>query len=102
MEKSRSWSSAHDWKSCNRQKRFEGSNPSFSAKQKSTPLGVFFCLPAKLVSNPSRGFVGAAASQGRADCGVSSSAVFSGTAIAVEKTNSAEYPSFSLLANYII
>ena len=35
MEKSRSWSSAHDWKSCNRQKRFEGSNPSFSAKGKS-------------------------------------------------------------------
>ena len=31
VEKSRSWSSAHDWKSCNRQKRFEGSNPSFSA-----------------------------------------------------------------------
>ena len=31
MEKSRSWSSARDWKSRNRQKRFEGSNPSFSA-----------------------------------------------------------------------
>ena len=34
MEKSRSWSSAHDWKSCRRQKRLEGSNPSFSATQK--------------------------------------------------------------------
>ena len=33
MEKSRSWSSAHDWKSCNRQKRFESSNLSFSAKK---------------------------------------------------------------------
>ena len=31
MQKSRSWSSAHDWKSCNGQKPFEGSNPSFSA-----------------------------------------------------------------------
>ena len=27
------WSRAHDWKSCNRQKRFEGSNLSFSAKE---------------------------------------------------------------------
>ena len=26
------WSSAHDWKSCKPQKGFEGSNPSFSAK----------------------------------------------------------------------
>ncbi len=42
VEKSRSWSSAHDWKSCNRQKRFEGSNPSFSAKEKSTRKGAFF------------------------------------------------------------
>ncbi len=31
MEKSRSWPSAHDWKSCKPQKGFEGSNPSFSA-----------------------------------------------------------------------
>ena len=36
MEKSRSWSSAHDWKSCNRQKRFESSNLSFSAKNNRT------------------------------------------------------------------
>ncbi len=42
MEKSRSWSSAHDWKSCRRQKRLEGSNPSFSAKCKRTPNRVFF------------------------------------------------------------
>ena len=28
------WSRAHDWKSCNGQKPFEGSNPSFSAKEK--------------------------------------------------------------------
>ena len=34
MEKSRSWPSAHDWKSCIPQKGIEGSNPSFSAKQK--------------------------------------------------------------------
>ncbi len=33
MEKSRSWPSAHDWKSCIPQKGIEGSNPSFSAKQ---------------------------------------------------------------------
>ena len=32
LEKSRSWSSARDWKSRNRQKRFESSNLSFSAK----------------------------------------------------------------------
>ena len=36
MEKSRSWPSAHDWKSCIPQKGIEGSNPSFSAK-KQTP-----------------------------------------------------------------
>ena len=42
MEKSRSWSSAHDWKSCNRQKRFEGSNPSFSAMKKALAEGKCF------------------------------------------------------------
>ena len=31
MEMSPSWSRAHDWKSCNRQKRFESSNLSISA-----------------------------------------------------------------------
>ena len=31
LEKSRSWPSAHDWKSCIPQKGIEGSNPSFSA-----------------------------------------------------------------------
>ena len=35
MEKSRSWPSAHDWKSCIPQKGIEGSNPSFSAKTES-------------------------------------------------------------------
>ena len=40
-EKSRSWSSAHDWKSCNRQKRFESSNLSFSANE-ATRKGGFF------------------------------------------------------------
>ena len=39
MEKSRSWPSAHDWKSCIPQKGIEGSNPSFSAKRY---LPVFF------------------------------------------------------------
>ena len=34
MEKSRSWPSAHDWKSCIPQKGIEGSNPSFSAKMR--------------------------------------------------------------------
>ena len=29
-----SWSRAHDWKSCNRQKRFESSNLSISAKKR--------------------------------------------------------------------
>ncbi len=33
MEKSRSWPSAHDWKSCIPQKGIEGSNPSFSARK---------------------------------------------------------------------
>ena len=36
LEKSRSWSSARDWKSRNRQKRFESSNLSFSAKKEVT------------------------------------------------------------------
>ena len=36
MEMSRSWSSAHDWKSCNTQKVFESSNLSISAKNEST------------------------------------------------------------------
>ena len=36
MEKSRSWPSAHDWKSCIPQKGIEGSNPSFSAIKKTT------------------------------------------------------------------
>ena len=49
MEKSRSWSSAHDWKSCNRQKRFESSNLSFSAKTKSLDIkGKPFCIKAFL------------------------------------------------------
>ena len=46
LEKSRSWSSAHDWKSCNRQKRFEGSNPSFSVPQK-PPTAVAFVVYTK-------------------------------------------------------
>ena len=33
MEKSPSWSRAHDWKSCRPLKGLEGSNPSFSAIQ---------------------------------------------------------------------
>ena len=41
MEKSRSWPSAHDWKSCRRHKRLEGSNPSFSAKVKTAYKGGF-------------------------------------------------------------
>ena len=38
------WSSAHDWKSCNRHKRFEGSNPSFSATSEWTLLHSDFSL----------------------------------------------------------
>ena len=33
LEKSRSWPSAHDWKSCKPHKGFESSNLSFSAKK---------------------------------------------------------------------
>ena len=41
---SRSWSSAHDWKSCKGQKLFESSNLSISAKNNSRPFGrlLFF------------------------------------------------------------
>ena len=39
MEKSRSWPSAHDWKSCIPQKGIEGSNPSFSAIKEPSPFG---------------------------------------------------------------
>ena len=42
MEKSRSWPSAHDWKSCIPQKGIEGSNPSFSAIIKSTQSGGLY------------------------------------------------------------
>ena len=41
LEKSRSWSSAHDWKSCNGQKPFESSNLSFSAKEKRLKIKDF-------------------------------------------------------------
>ena len=44
MEMSPSWSRAHDWKSCNRQKRFESSNLSISAKEKPAEMRVFLCL----------------------------------------------------------
>ena len=43
---SRSWSSAHDWKSCKGQKLFESSNLSISAKNKSLPFGRFLFLSA--------------------------------------------------------
>ena len=49
MEKSRSWPSAHDWKSCIPQKGIEGSNPSFSATKekpgffKNTGFSFVFC-----------------------------------------------------------
>ena len=43
---SRSWSSAHDWKSCKGQKLFESSNLSISAKNKSLPSGRFLFLSA--------------------------------------------------------
>ena len=36
-----SWPKEHDWKSCNGDKPFEGSNPLLSAKKKAvTPFGV--------------------------------------------------------------
>ena len=41
MEMSPSWSRAHDWKSCNRQKRFESSNLSISAKEKPAEMRGF-------------------------------------------------------------
>ena len=45
VEMSRSWSSAHDWKSCKGQKLFESSNLSISAMKKNPPPsggGFFF------------------------------------------------------------
>ena len=48
LESCPSWSKEHDWKSCNRQKRFVGSNPMLSAKKSpefvdiSTDSGFFF------------------------------------------------------------
>ena len=47
---SRSWSSAHDWKSCKGQKPFESSNLSISAtSSEQSPLcsGAFLCLRTK-------------------------------------------------------
>ena len=42
---SRSWSSAHDWKSCKGQKLFESSNLSISAKIKACLLAGFYFYP---------------------------------------------------------
>ena len=53
VEKSRSWSSAHDWKSCIPHKGIKGSNPFFSARKETG-----FVWKTKLVSfqlNPSVG-----------------------------------------------
>ena len=44
-------SSAHDWKSCNGQKPFEGSNPSFSAKK-----SIHFCGCSFFVLMMGKGF----------------------------------------------
>ena len=54
MEKSRSWPSAHDWKSCIPQKGIEGSNPSFSAKNNTHPSGwvLFFVVDIEGFENP--------------------------------------------------
>ena len=40
MEKSPSWSRAHDWKSCRPLKGLEGSNPSFSATSEQASLSL--------------------------------------------------------------
>ena len=45
MEKSPSWSRAHDWKSCRPLKGLEGSNPSFSARKSTCFQQVLFCFP---------------------------------------------------------
>lgn len=50
MEKSPSWSRAHDWKSCNREKRFESSNLSFSAKKPDVSVG-FFVVKREILCN---------------------------------------------------
>ena len=45
MEKSPSWSRAHDWKSCRPLKGLEGSNPSFSARDNHIfGCGYFFAM----------------------------------------------------------
>ena len=44
VEMSRSWSSAHDWKSCKGQKPFESSNLSISAKVPHPGVRDFFHL----------------------------------------------------------
>ena len=50
MEKSRSWPSAHDWKSCIPQKGIEGSNPSFSAIKKTIAKAIVFFTSKFLVT----------------------------------------------------
>ena len=46
--------SAHDWKSCNTHKVFEGSNPSFSAKNKASTFcwSLVFLKFIKIVNIP--------------------------------------------------
>ena len=50
LERWLSWSKAHDWKSCNVSKAFEGSNPSLSATKNLVNLtdlrGFLLCLKA--------------------------------------------------------
>ena len=51
MEKSPSWSRAHDWKSCRPLKGLEGSNPSFSATESLETVrfqGFSFLRPASV------------------------------------------------------
>ena len=48
-EMSPSWSRAHDWKSCNRQKRFESSNLSISATENLQKCRLFFYLCAMCI-----------------------------------------------------
>lgn len=53
MEKSPSWSRAHDWKSCRLLKGLEGSNPSFSARNRKPRRLILrgFSLSEYLISN---------------------------------------------------
>ena len=66
-----SWSRAHDWKSCNRQKRFESSNLSISATENLQKCRLFFYLCARCILDAAQyRYTGRRRNSGKGDAGM--------------------------------